>query len=136
MTPEQYWDEDADLAIFYRKKDMLRAEQDNWRAYLIGAYTYEAVLDASPLMNPFAPKGTKAVPYPKKPYELGFEAVPEEEPEQVKNPDSVVKTEAEYEHMMAKLQNMVAAVNKGFSEKHSKERGNGPDQMTTEVEGG
>ena len=131
MTPEQYWDEDADLVKYYRKLDELRAEKDNWRAYIQGAYIYEAILDASPILNPLAPKGTKAVPYPDKPYELGFEGADEEQD----TSNGELKTEAEYESMMAKLENMVASVNKGFAEKHV-ESGSGSDQQTTEVEGG
>ena len=41
--------------------------------WLQGAYIYQAVLCASPLLHAFAKKGVKPIPYPKEPMPLGVE---------------------------------------------------------------
>lgn len=46
----------------------MRIEKMNWQAHLQGMYIYEAICDASPILNPFAKKGTKPLPYPSVPY--------------------------------------------------------------------
>ena len=68
MTPEQYWEEDGDLPIYYRKADEYRQERINWQLHLQGMYVYEAICDASPIFNPLAKKGTKPIPYRSVPY--------------------------------------------------------------------
>ena len=66
MTPHEYWEEDCELAVFYRKAEEHRQEKLNWQ--LQGMYFYEAICDASPIFNPYAKRGTKPIPYPTKPY--------------------------------------------------------------------
>ena len=70
MTPEQYWDGDPALAKYYRKADEIRMERLNQEKWLQGVYFYEALCDASPLLQAFAKRGTKAHPYADKPYAL------------------------------------------------------------------
>lgn len=70
MTYEQFWEGDPSLAKYYRQADELRTERRNQEMWLQGLYIYEALCDASPLMQGFAKKGTKARPYSDKPYSI------------------------------------------------------------------
>ena len=70
MTPEQYWEGDCTLVKYYRKAEELRNEKRNQELWLQGMYVYEALCDASPLLQAFAKKGTKAHPYADRPYSI------------------------------------------------------------------
>ena len=70
MTYEQYWEDDADLVIYYRKAYQLSKERKNQELWLQGLYVYEAICDVSPILHAFAKKNTKPRPYPKEPYAL------------------------------------------------------------------
>ena len=70
MTPEQYWDGDPMLAKYYRQADELKRKRKNQELWLQGMYIYEALCDVSPILRPFAKKGTKPVPYPDHPYAI------------------------------------------------------------------
>lgn len=70
MTPEQYWDGDPSLAKYYRKADEIKLERANQKLWLQGMYIYEAICDASPILQAFAKRGTKPHPYAEKPYAL------------------------------------------------------------------
>ena len=70
MTPEQYWDGDPLLAKYYRQADELKRKRRNQDFWLQGMYIYEALCDAAPILQAFAKKGTKPVPYPDHPYSL------------------------------------------------------------------
>ena len=70
MSPEQFWEGDPDLCIYYRKADELRLERENMKLWLQGHYIYEALCDVAPIYHTFAKRGTKPVPYPKEPYTI------------------------------------------------------------------
>lgn len=70
MTYEQYWDGDPALVKYYRKADEIKLERVNQQLWLQGMYIYEAICDASPILQAFAKKGTKPHPYAEKPYAL------------------------------------------------------------------
>ena len=70
MTYEQYWDGDPALAKYYRKADEIKLERANQQMWLQGMYIYEAICDASPILQAFAKRGTKPHPYAEKPYAL------------------------------------------------------------------
>ena len=70
MTYAQFWEMDATLVRYYRQADALRLERKNLELWLQGRYVYDAVCCASPLLQAFAQKGTKALPYTKEPYPL------------------------------------------------------------------
>lgn len=70
MTYEQYWEQDSELVKYYRKAFELRQEEQNRAAWLQGMYIYEAIADLAPILHAFAKRGTKARPYPQKPYEF------------------------------------------------------------------
>ena len=70
MSPEQYWDDDPSLVKYYRKADELQRNRRNQELWLQGMYIYEALCDVAPVLQAFAKKGTKPVPYPDHPYAL------------------------------------------------------------------
>lgn len=70
MTPDEYWNGDCSLTVAYRKAYEMKQEADNTRLWLQGAYIYDAISRLIPIMQPFAKKGTKAIPYLEKPYPL------------------------------------------------------------------
>lgn len=70
MCPEEYWEKDADLVIAYRRADEFKRERKNQELWLQGLYVYTAMANLSPIFHDFAKKGTKAEPYPDKPYPI------------------------------------------------------------------
>ena len=81
MTAEQYWDGDCALVKYYRKAEELRNEKRNQELWLQGMYVYEAICDVAPILHAFAKKGTKATPYPSKPYALTDKQIKRDEEE-------------------------------------------------------
>jgi hypothetical protein len=74
MTYDQFWNQDVELAKFYRQADKIKQERRNYDLWLQGAYTYEALLDAAPVLRfSFSKKPIKPVPYRDLPFELGAE---------------------------------------------------------------
>lgn len=69
MSWDEYWYADPWMAKAYRKAYKLRKQQANHDLWLQGLYVYEAILDASPVLRPFA-KSVKPAPYPSQPYAL------------------------------------------------------------------
>lgn len=70
MTYEQYWEQDSWLVKYYRRAWEIRRDEVNFEAWLQGMYVYEAIADVSPILHPFAKRGTKARKYAEKPYEF------------------------------------------------------------------
>ena len=86
MTYDLYWNGDASLPIYYRKADKMRNDRKNQEMWLQGAYIYDALCCVSPIFNPLAPKGTKAIPYISEPYALTKEeAKDKKEKNEIKN---------------------------------------------------
>ena len=108
MTYEQYWDMDCELVRFYRKAAQIKQDLSNQNAWLQGAYFYEALVDAAPVLRAFAKKGTKPTPYRKEPFEL-FNRQDKEKQEKVQeNHDNQAK---------AYMETFAMAINKKFEEK-------------------
>ena len=70
MTYDQFWNDDVNLAKYYRQADELRIERKNQELWLQGLYIYEALCDTAPILQAFAKKGTKARPYTEQPYPI------------------------------------------------------------------
>lgn len=75
MTYEQFWYGDPQLAVYYRKAADIKRDLENQKAWMQGAYIYEAIIDVSPILNPFAQKGTKPIPYRTEPYDFAKKSV-------------------------------------------------------------
>ena len=70
MTYDEYWNGDVELTNYYRKAWKLKQKFKNQELWLQGAYMYEALLDASPMLHAFADKNTKPIPYRDEPYDI------------------------------------------------------------------
>lgn len=70
MTSDEFWNKDHELVIYYREAELLRLRERNHGYWLQGAYIYNALCSASPLMHAFAKSGTKAAPYATEPYDV------------------------------------------------------------------
>ena len=70
MTYEQFWDGDPTLTKYYRMAEELKIERRNQELWLQGLYVYEAICDIAPILQMGAKRGTKAQPYPDRPYAI------------------------------------------------------------------
>lgn len=75
MTYDEFWNKDPQIAKYYLKAHKIRQKQENERLWLQGYYNYIAFAYVSPIMNAFAKKGTKPIPYMSKPIPLSQEEV-------------------------------------------------------------
>ena len=114
MTYEQFWEQDSDLVIYYRKADEIRFERENRAAWLQGMYVYEAIADIAPILHAFAKRGTKARKYSEKPYEFK-KPEPKSKAAKLKAADEQAK--AQMEKIRAK---MIAGMNKQKAENAKK----------------
>lgn len=115
MTYEQFWEQDVELVKFYREAWQLKQQVRNQDLWLQGAYIYEAILDAAPVLHPFAKKGTKPVPYREQPYEL-FTKKNNRKEQLTKEQQSGNKAKAVMEMFMVNI-------NKKFEKKGGEENG-------------
>lgn len=64
----EYWHGDYSQLAYYEKAFEMKRERVNHDAWLQGAYVYDALCAVSPVLNAFAKRGTKPMPYLKEPY--------------------------------------------------------------------
>ena len=119
MTPEQYWDQDSTLTIYYREAERHREDKFNRRAHLQGLYIYEALCDVAPVMVAFPAKNAKPSMYPTKPYELQYEY--EGEASEESETETKTSEEIQMEKNKAKMEAFMVGFNKAFKEKKKKE---------------
>lgn len=108
MTPEQYWDDDPMLAKWYRQAEEMRQKRKNEELWLQGMYIYEALCDVSPILQAFAKRGTKPVPYPDHPYSITTKDMEAEKERKAK-----LEQEKAKQYMLGKM----AKLNKRFESK-------------------
>ncbi len=86
MTPAEYWEGDANLALYYRRAYRIKQEQMNNEFWLQGMYVYDAVSTA--LHNALRGMGKNKPPardYAKQPYDIfKKEKTPQEKALEVK----------------------------------------------------
>lgn len=118
MTYDEYWHGDPYRALFYRRSYELKMERDsenanfaNWRQ---GLYFYEALCCVSPILQAFAKKGTKPLPYSSKPYGTDKDNEVDKEP---------TEQEIKNERMRAQIffSNWARSTAKHFENKQKKE---------------
>ena len=97
MTSDEYYKQDCELVIAYRKAEKMKREKENADMWLQGLYVYQAVSRVAPLLIPFN-KNPKAEPYLKEPIPM-FEE--EQQTEQAKK--STVENDKGYAYMQAKM---------------------------------
>lgn len=101
MTAHQYWEEDATLVKAYRKAYELKQSQENYSAWLQGAYVYDALCAVSPVLHAFAKKGAKPIPYLKEPYNLNGESASADKKATNKPKHKKAKTDKEIQEIQA-----------------------------------
>lgn len=77
MSNDLFWDGDCRLTICYREADEIKQRRRNQDLWLQGMYFYEALCDVSPILQGFAKKGTKPIPYSAEPYAITKKQVDE-----------------------------------------------------------
>ena len=69
MSYEEYWHGPPWLARAYRQAHEMRMRQEEWARHRQGAYIFEALLCAAPVLKPFV-KEAKPGKYPEEPWPL------------------------------------------------------------------
>jgi hypothetical protein len=113
MTPDDYWNGDNDLVKAYREADRIKQDRMNHEKWLQGAYIYEALCAASPLLNGFSKRG-KPYPYAKEPYKA---------PERETTRSNVEKEKQEMLENKAKFEIMMKRINAKFERKEVNKNG-------------
>jgi hypothetical protein len=111
MTYRQFWEDDCNMVIAYRKADELSKERQNEYLWIQGMYIYRAMICASPALNPLM-KVKKPFPYMEEPIPITYKAAKRKEEE-----DARKLYEKNKEDMMA----LMDQLNKSFREKRRKE---------------
>lgn len=68
MTYDEYWNEEPERTVMYRKASYIQAQTKSYDSWLQGLYNYDALAKA--LSNAFAKKGAKAHKYIEKPIDV------------------------------------------------------------------
>lgn len=120
MTYDQFWNQNVELVKFYREADKIKQERRNYDLWLQGAYSYEALIDAAPVLRfSFGKTQPKPIPYRDGPYELS-EGKPEAEQKQQKK---MTKEEKNDSKAKAVMEMFMLSFNERFKEKDGE--GNG-----------
>lgn len=84
MSYEEYWHGPVWLAKAYREAFEIKRKRDEWARWRQGAYVFEAILCAAPVIKPFV-KDAKPGQYPDEPWPLTEEEAREQEERARKN---------------------------------------------------
>ena len=104
MTYQEFWHGDFNLVKAYRKAYKLQQEIKDSECWRQGLYFYEALLDASPILQAFAKNGTKPRPYPSKPYGVSDKEEISKEEENRKIENERLKAQVHFTNLMKALQ--------------------------------
>lgn len=107
MSYAEYWDGASDMAKYYRDMDERLRERRNEELWLQGFYVYEAILNATPVLNPMSKKH-KPIPYRKEPI-----PITEARHRQQEEEDKQRRINAGFEAM----RQIMTGVNRKFKEK-------------------
>lgn len=105
MTYEEFYKKDHTLVIAYRKANELKRKKENEDFWLMGAYVYQAISRAAPLLIPFN-QHPKAEPYLDKPIPIY------EDSEETENAESRAVIDKGLAYMRAQM----SKVNRKFGE--------------------
>lgn len=78
MSYEEYWQGPAWLAKAYRDAFEIKRKQEEWARWRQGAYVFNAILCAAPVIKPFV-KDAKPGNYPEEPWPLTEEEAREQQ---------------------------------------------------------
>lgn len=79
MSQAEFWEGPLWLAGAYREAADIRDRQADAEAWRMGAYVYQALVRASPILRAFAAKGAKPVEWLEEPFSASMERQAEEE---------------------------------------------------------
>lgn len=68
MTYDQYWNDNPELVVMYRKAEEIRSHRKNWEMWMNGRYTYDAIMRLVPSLQMWKPK--EPIQYMEEPYPL------------------------------------------------------------------
>lgn len=116
----EYWYGDYTQLSHYRKAFERQNERANYDAWLQGAYVYDAICAASPILHAFAKTGTKPLPYHKEPYGMKLDEASTDAPEKKQT-----KTNEEIQALnaSAKFASFMTQWNKRFESKGGEANG-------------
>ena len=117
---DEYWHGDYTQLAEYRKSFEIQRERANHDAWLQGAYIYDALCAVSPVLNAFAKRGTKPMPYHKEPYGMKLDEASTDAPEKKQT-----KTNEEIQALnaSAKFASFMTQWNKRFESKGGEANG-------------
>ena len=82
MTVDEFYRQDVELAVAYRRADELRKARKNEELWLQGLYIYDAICAVAPILRAFS-KARQPEPYLKEPIDIfGKNSKKENEPKQ------------------------------------------------------
>lgn len=114
MTYDQFWNQDVELVKAYREADKIKRDLKNQDMWMQGAYYYEALLDAAPVLRfSFSKKPPKPIPYREQPFELhtGQRKAAEREEKQL------TQQEKSDKKAKAMMEMFMVSINKKFEKK-------------------
>lgn len=114
MTYDQFWNQDVELVKAYRDADKIKRDLQNQDLWLQGAYIYEAILDAAPVLRfSFNKKPPKPIPYRDQPIDIHIGARKQEKKQE--KPLSV--EEKSDKKAKAMMEMFMVSINKKFDGK-------------------
>jgi hypothetical protein len=117
---DEYWHGDYTQLAYFRKAFEIERDRANHDAWLQGAYIYDALCAVSPVLNAFAKRGTKPMPYLKEPYGMKLDEASTDAPEKKQT-----KTNEEIQALnaSAKFASFMTQWNKRFESKGGEANG-------------
>lgn len=120
MTYEQFWNQDVELVRFYREAAKIKRDLRNQDLWLQGAYIYEAILDAAPVLQVnLGKKPRKPTPYREQPYDLE----PGKKKKDTKQVEKLSKQEKNDGKAKSIMEMWMVNINKKFEKKGGGENG-------------
>lgn len=120
MTYDQFWNQDVCLVKAYREADKIKRELKNQDMWLLGAYIYEAILDAAPALRfSLSKKPPKPIPYRDQPIEI-HTGVRKQEKQKEQQLTAEQKSDKKAKAMMEMF---MVSINKKFENKGGGENG-------------
>ena len=96
MSPKEYWDDDPTLVRAYAKAFTLKRRRENFDAWLMGRYNYEALTVV--IGNALRRKGDRPIEYAERPYFLD-----DKERQEYENQKAIEKANRLFGYMNRKI---------------------------------
>ena len=114
MTYDQFWNQDVCLVKAYREASKIKRDLRNQDLWLQGAYIYEAILDAAPVLRfSFNKKPPKPIPYRDQPIDIHGRGRKQDE----KQEEPLSVEEKSDKKAKAMMEMFMVSINKKFEKK-------------------